>query len=601
MIKEETVVINGHPSNYIYYQSIGYFVEVRKPFVIKTKDLMKGSVVKITAICSVCSKETKNVFKDYYNYTGGLVDDYFCNVCKIIKSEKTCIEKYGVKNPMQTDEVKEILKKSVQNKYGVDHYSKTEQYKIGFKKTCNEKYDVDNPFSNDLIKIKIKKTNNKKYNVNYPQQNQDIRDKSKITNLTKYGNEVYTKTEQYRKNCKKTNVERYGVNHAILLDEYKEKSKKTSFLKYGVDHYSKTDHCKMYVKEKRQRMTHKRISLLLDKNYYDVSGYEDSEFTIYHTECCTEFKITKSLLRARHRLHIEVCTRCNRVGVMNSSIEEEVRIFLDELNIEYLRNDRSLLGGKELDFYLPKYNLAIEFNGLYWHSELYKPKNYHLDKTLKCNNLGVQLLHVWEDDWKNKKNIVKSIIINKLNITDNRIYARKCEIGQVTSTQARNFLNNNHIQGFSSSSTKIGLFYNQELVSLMTFGYRNTNASKEYELIRFCNKINYSVVGASSKLFKYFLKINKIDRVISYSDISLYNGNMYSLLGFEKIGLSKPNYFWIVNGVKKHRFNYTKSKLVKSGHNPDKTEEEIMYDCGYYRIYSCGQEKWVHDSKKLYS
>jgi len=230
------------------------------------------------------------------------------------------------------------------------------------------------------------------------------------------------------------------------------------------------------------------------------------------------------------------------------------------------------------------------------YSEFYKNSKYHLSKTLDCLNKDVQLLHIWEDDWMNKREIVKSIILNRLKLIANKISARKCLIKYVNSKDARKFLNENHIQGFSNSSIKIGLYNGNELVSLMTFGFRYTNGKKEYELIRFCNKINTVVVGAASKIFKFFLKnSDEVFEIISYADISLFSGSLYKTMSFRKVSLSEPNYFWVVDDVRRHRFNYSKKKLVKQGYNIDKTELEIMYERGYYRVFSCGQEKWVYN------
>ena len=175
-----------------------------------------------------------------------------------------------------------------------------------------------------------------------------------------------------------------------------------------------------------------------------------------------------------------------------------------------------------------------------------------------------------------------------------KIFARKCITKEVKSADARLFLDNNHIQGFSPSQTKLGLYFNDELISLMTFGWRYINGKKEYELIRFCNKINFSVIGSASKLFNYFLKNNYIKEIISYADISLFNGGLYETLGFIKSHLSEPNYFWVVDGIRKHRFNYNKKLLIKEGFDPNKTEVEIMHERGYYRVFSCGQEKWIY-------
>ena len=131
----------------------------------------------------------------------------------------------------------------------------------------------------------------------------------------------------------------------------------------------------------------------------------------------------------------------------------------------------------------------------------------------------------------------------------------------------------------------------------MCFGWRSTNGKKEYELIRFCNKLFTSVTGAASKLFKYFIREYNIDQVISYSDISIFDGYLYKKLGFEYVRTSDINYWWVVKGIRRHRFGYNKKKLIKMGHDPLKTEVEIMHELGNYRIWGCGQEKWLYKVK----
>jgi hypothetical protein len=252
----------------------------------------------------------------------------------------------------------------------------------------------------------------------------------------------------------------------------------------------------------------------------------------------------------------------------------------------------------EIDVYIPELKLGFEFNGLYWHSEIYKEKNYHLDKTKLCNDQGISLFHIWEDDWLYKQDIVKSMILNKLGKTLNKIFARKCIIKIVDDNKlVKDFLETNHIQGFVGSKIKIGLFYNDELVSLMTFGNLRKSLGQKsqegsYELLRFCNKLNTTVVGGASKLFKYFLNNYDVKQVTSYSDLSRSNGNMYKQLGFTLQHNSDPNYYYIIDGIRKHRFNFRKDKLVKEGADPLKTEIQIMNEKGFYRIFDCGMQKW---------
>jgi hypothetical protein len=147
-------------------------------------------------------------------------------------------------------------------------------------------------------------------------------------------------------------------------------------------------------------------------------------------------------------------------------------------------------------------------------------------------------------------------------------------------------------------SVRLGLFYNNELVSLMTFSKGRVimgGKEDEWELNRFVNKINTNVIGASSKLFKYFLKKYIPKRVVSYSDIRLFNGKMYDSLGFVKISQSRPNYWYVINGLRYYRFNFRKSILVKEGFDKSKSEREIMFERKIYRIYDCGHIRWEYN------
>jgi len=252
-----------------------------------------------------------------------------------------------------------------------------------------------------------------------------------------------------------------------------------------------------------------------------------------------------------------------------------------------------------LDIYLPELKLAFEFNGLWWHNELYKDKNYHLNKTEECEKLGIQLIHIWEDDWIYKQDIVKSIIINKLNKTPNKIFARKTIIKEINDNKLiREFLDKNHIQGFVGSKVKLGLFFENELVSLMTFGNRRVAMGKkttnidEYELLRFCNKLNTNVIGGASKLFKYFINNYKPKEITTYADRSISQGKLYETLGFISQGKTEPNYYYINNKIRQHRFNFRKDVLVKQGYDANKTEHDIMLERKIFRIYDSGNLKY---------
>jgi hypothetical protein len=287
-------------------------------------------------------------------------------------------------------------------------------------------------------------------------------------------------------------------------------------------------------------------------------------------------------------------------------MEKDLLNFIKEnYNSVIIENDKKIINPYELDIYLPDLNLAFEFNGLYWHNELNKPNNYHKMKTDLCLEKGIHLVHIYEDDWVYKQGIVKSMILNKLNKTKYKIFARKCEIKDVTDNNLiRDFLNDNHIQGFVGSKVKIGLFYDNELISLMTFGKlrkplnSKSKNNNEYEMLRFCNKLNTNIIGGASKLFKYFINKYDPEQVISYADRSYSNGNLYNILGFKFDHITSPNYYYIIDKIRKHRFGFRKDILIKQGYDTNKSEHDIMLEREYYRIYNSGNYKFLYEPSK---
>jgi len=276
-----------------------------------------------------------------------------------------------------------------------------------------------------------------------------------------------------------------------------------------------------------------------------------------------------------------------------------------ELNItNVLHNDRKALSGKEIDIYLPDINIGIEYDGLMFHSygksshtmfnnfDLIDPSR-HLNKTKSAESAGISLLHIFENEWLDevKQNIWKSIISTKLN-KNNRIYGRQCIVKEITVTESRPFLDDNHLQGNNQSSIKLGLYYNDELVSVMTFGPSRYDKNHEWEMIRFANKKFTTIVGGASKLLKYFEKTFKPKSLVSYADIRFSNGNLYNNLGFIHSHNSAPNYFYFKTGsmVLEPRVKYQKHKLagLLDNFDQDKTEMVNMFDNGYRVIFDCG-------------
>jgi len=288
-----------------------------------------------------------------------------------------------------------------------------------------------------------------------------------------------------------------------------------------------------------------------------------------------------------------------------SKKENEIYDWLKTIYNGKIEKNYRMFGNKELDIFIPNLNLGIEFNGLYWHSEKHKNKQAHFEKFKFFHEKNIKIITVWEDEWKDKQEIVKSIVKNALNLSLHKIDARKCIVKLVNNKDKTVFLNNNHIQGNCQSKINLGLFYQDNLVSLMTFGNRriitrNTPSEGHYELLRFCSIINFNVRGAASKLFNFFLNNYNIKEILSYSNLDIGFGNLYKKLGFNFEGFTSINYWWSDYRYRYHRSGFMKHKLVKNYVNEDKTKVEIMRERGFERIWGTGNGKWIFKTNLKY-
>ena len=296
-------------------------------------------------------------------------------------------------------------------------------------------------------------------------------------------------------------------------------------------------------------------------------------------------------------------TDCKECKQERSEEEFTVYSFVSNLvNGEVQRNIRSILeDSRELDIVIPPKQIAIEYNGLYWHSEWEggKYRNYHLDKKKQANKAGYRLIQIFSDEWKNKTQVVKDKLRHILDISDqNRVYARNCEVKEIEAKTARRFVNQTHIQGYSPSKHKLGLFHDDNLVGVMTFSRPRSgigNNKSSYELNRYST--SQIVVGGMGKLFKYFTRNFECSRIKTYADRrwSKDEGNAYEKIGMSLENISGPNYWYTLNyQERKHRFNFTKSRLVEEyDASLEKTEQEIMKEMGYDRVWDCGHLKYV--------
>ncbi len=290
--------------------------------------------------------------------------------------------------------------------------------------------------------------------------------------------------------------------------------------------------------------------------------------------------------------HIKGMNKCPICFRFKSKQEDEVFFFLKENGIE-METNKSFLGIKEIDLINHDFKIGIELNGLFWHSEDKKDKFYHFNKTEILEREGYRLFHIFEDEWRDKNEICKSILLNAFGKIPRKIYARECEVCQISHGEVQDFLRKNHIQGECPYSEHYCLKYRGELVTIMTFS-RSRFFSEELELVRFCNRTNTIVVGGGSKLLKL---VNK--KIISYCDRRWFSGTGYLKMGFRFDKFTKIGYSYTKGSKRENRMKFRKSILVKNGGNPNFTEKQIMNLMGYQRIWDCGCRKFILDKSEF--
>ncbi len=451
-------------------------------------------------------------------------------------------------------------------------------WKDGYKEYCSNKCSSNNK----KVKAKLKDTLLKKYNIDHYSRTNDFKQKVKQTSLEKYGVDNYSKTNEYLEKSKKTYLEKYGVDNYTKTDEYLEKTINTNIKKYGESSHTKTD---KYKSERRGKSIFKTEEYRLEnfeiaKNPYYIKYLDDKE-SLFNCDLGNEHSFTINTDNYYGRIYNEnpICTVCYPIE-LNSSIKE---IELQEF-IKKNYSDKLIFNYKdkyEIDIYLPNLKIGFEFNGIWRHSNKYKHKYYHLDKTNYFKERGIRIIHIWEDDWLYKKEIIKSQILSFINKLAHKIWARKCSIKEVSIKEAKEFLNKNHLQGFVKSNIKLGLYYEQELVSIMSFDKyegRKKMLELDWNLNRFCVKNYISIAGSASKLLKYFIKFYNPNRIVSYADKDWSEGKLYRKIGFDELYSTTPDYKYLINGIRSH-----KSKFRK-------LESLVMKDTA--KIYDCGKIKF---------
>lgn len=420
---------------------------------------------------------------------------------------------------------------------------------------------------------KRKANNLLKYGTEHPISLDSTKAKIKSKVLDKYGVDNISKIESVKQKKKETVLKNYGVTHPLKSTEIKSKVQTTLNARYGVDHVS-------YIGKSTAEIDFlKNIDKIVEEN---------SKYNLY--SIAQQHGLSDRTLREIFEKH-----NLTPIHHSKSSFEIEVYDFIKSIyNDEVLTCQR--FGNKELDIFIPSLNLGIECNGAYWHSEVSGKRDrlYHLGKLEHFNELGIRLIQIWDFDWYNKKEIVKSMLRHALHCSKS-IYARKTTLIQLTAQQESEFFSANHIQGYFSSNYALGLMHNDEIVAAMSFKKSRYDKSVDWELLRFANKLNTHTVGGASKLLSEFVKINN-ESIISYSHRHFSDGNLYKKLGFLKVRVSGPSYRYTKNYVKFFdRTTFQKHKLsnLLPVFDNSKTEWYNMQINGYDRVWDCGNDVWI--------
>ena len=533
--------------------------KVLKPKVIKPKKDKKVKLFKV--------KDTR---KGHY-YNNGVIT-------KKIKEGDEIPEGF-VRGMLLSDELKEKrsakAKETFLKKYGVDNPAKSKEVLAKIQKTNLERYGVEYSAQSDIVKEKVKTTNLKKYGVEYSFQANEVKDKIKATNLERYGVDNPSKSDIIKTRIVESNRKNLGVDYPMQSKDVMDKSRVTSFEKYGTEYPNQSD---------------------IVKSKIDASTLE--HYGVNRVCKLDEFKQkVVDTNRERYGVDYTCLIYSGKLRGNDSSYNRSFAELLDDNGIKY-----------EREFLLQKYSYdfkvgetLIEINPTATHNTHFNPygknridANYHRDKSKLAKDSGYSVIHVF--DWDDVDKVVQLL---KFRVT---AYARKCDVKVVSEIDTNNYLDMYHLQGTCrGQKIRLGLYHDNQLVSLMTFGKSRFNKSCEYELLRYCS--HYNVVGGAEKLFKYFVDNYKPNSIVSYCDTSKFSGKVYDALGFKYIKTNSPRKHWYSLKEKRHitdglLLSQGYDRLFKENHGKGTSNEELILSRGYLPVYDCGQATYIWISDK---
>lgn len=432
-----------------------------------------------------------------------------------------------------------------------------------FKQQNLEHYGVEYSTQRQEVRDKIAATNRLKYGSSSPLGNQEVRQKADQTMIQRYGTTNYNNPSQRESTC----LGRYGTRSASGNPEVREKIKQTSLERFGVENPSCNEEVKLKIAQTKQ-------------SKYGGYGWDAPLIRAKYNNTCQE----------RYGVAWYCQTEdCRLASKNDSGPNRDFEQLLKNSGISYERE--FVLGKYTYDFKVDK--TLVEVDPWITHNVDISPynnpvtKTYHRDKSLAAQQSGYRCIHMWE--WDNPQQLIELLKPR------NSFFGRCCSVKQVSREEEMQFLNCYHLQGYVKSEIALGLYYQEVLVALMTFGKPRYNKKYQWELLRYC--ATSKVVGGAQKLFKAFISKGKPESIVSYCDLSKFTGDIYSTLGF-KLLRSSVGCHWYSPKTKKHfTDNLVRARgvdqLLGTSYGKGISNEQLLLDEKFVRIYDCGQATYV--------
>jgi hypothetical protein len=490
-----------------------------------------------------------------------------CFKDKFLKKAKVSnLEKYGTENPNELEEIRQRIENTNLAKYGEKSYLATKKCREQAKFRAMEMYGVDHFSKAD-----------------------DIKKKAQETSIQRHGN-LFQRTTKWKQKVKDTCIERYGVDSVAKVEEFKKRQVSSLIEKHGVDSPLKSTKIK------------ERASKTLRDRYGVESALQSPELLEKMKRTCVQRYGTEHAMKNSGVKIKSMQSRLKKYGKLVSNLgqtQRKITSWINSLGFNF-NPDVLILDGKELDLYDPDQKLALEFCGLYWHNENSpepRTRSYHHDKWKICRDKGVRLLTIFDDEWRDRNEVCKSLILSKLGVFDRRLQGRKCEVMEISKDEMKSFCDLHHLQGANKlSESCFGLFHKGELVGAIDMGrHHRKKKSKDVVLTRLCFKPGVQVIGGSNKLFKAcveWCRSNGFERILSWSDNRYSDGGVYERLGFDRTADLPPDYYYVDMKNPKRRLSKQSQSKKNSKCPPEMTELEWANSRGLSRIWDCGKVRW---------